>query len=108
MFHYIWPKYMWPPTTQGPTTQQGTKQGPMQGPIQGPTIQKSSIKKIKTTRETCDLCYTKRPINKWYSDEFFICNQCAACEFCNKIDDKIKCELDINEITQICKSCSNV
>jgi hypothetical protein len=97
MFHYIWPKYMWPPTTKGPT-----QQGPTQ---QGPT---PKIKKIETKRETCDLCYTKRPINKWYSDEFFICNQCAACEFCNKIDDKIKCELDVNEITQICKSCSNV
>jgi hypothetical protein len=58
-------------------------------------------------KETCDLCYLKRPINKWFSDEFFICNKCASCEHCNKLDDKIKCELDINEITQICESCSN-
>ena len=67
--------------------------------------QKPQVHKTVKT-ETCDLCYLKRPVNKWFSDEFFICNKCASCAHCNKLDDKIKCELDINEITQICKSCS--
>lgn len=68
-------------------------------------VTNTHLKPIK--KETCDLCYLKCPVNKWFSDEFFICNKCASCEHCNKLDDKIKCELDINEITQICESCSN-
>jgi hypothetical protein len=76
-------------------------------------IQALNAKSLKTQsqskpikKETCDLCFLKRPINKWYSDDFFICNKCASCEHCNTLDDKIKRELDINEITQICKSCT--
>ena len=75
---------------------------------QSQSITKPMNKHLKPIKkQTCDLCYLKCPVNKWFSDEFFICNKCASCEHCNKLDDKIKCELDINEITQICESCSN-
>jgi len=82
MYNYLWPKAN---QTQALKTQ-------------------AQAKPVK--KETCDLCFLKCPINKWYSDDFFICNKCASCEHCNTLDDKIKCELDINEITQCCKRCN--
>ena len=90
MYHFLWPKAK---QTQVLQTQVLTK-----------VLDTKTPKPIQ--RETCDLCHSKRPINKWYSDEFFICNKCASCEHCNKLDDKIKRELDINEITQICENCA--
>ena len=90
MYNYLWPKIN---QTQALKTQALKTQA-----------LKTQTKPI--IKETCDLCFLKRPINKWYSDDFFICNKCASCEHCNTLDDKIKRELDINEITQICKSCT--
>uniref|UniRef100_A0A6C0JLF8 Uncharacterized protein n=1 Tax=viral metagenome TaxID=1070528 RepID=A0A6C0JLF8_9ZZZZ len=86
MYNFLWPK---------------AKQTQV---LNAGTLNSNKANKIK--KETCDLCHSKRPINKWYSDEFFICNKCASCEHCNKLDDKIKRELDINEITQICQACT--
>ncbi len=86
MYHFLWPKAKQTQVLNANKTQE-----------HNPKIVK---------KETCDLCHSKRPINKWYSDEFFICNKCASCEHCNKLDDKIKRELDINEITQICQACT--
>lgn len=86
MYHFLWPK-----ANQTQVLQTQVLQTPKLKPIQ---------------KETCDLCFLKKPINKWYSENFFICNKCASCEHCNKFDDKIKRELDINEITQICGSCA--
>jgi hypothetical protein len=62
--------------------------------------------KEKINKARCDVCYEMKPLNKWYDDEFFICNKCIACEYCNKIDDKIQKELDINEITNCCANCT--
>ena len=92
MYHFLWPKANQTQALKPNTLKSNTLNG---------VTQTNKIKK-----ETCDLCHSKRPINKWYSDEFFICNKCASCEHCNKFDDKIKRELDINEITQICGSCA--
>ena len=95
MYNYLWPK-----TNQT----QALKGQALKGQaLKGQALKGQSKPIIK---ETCDLCFLKRPINKWYSDDFFICNKCAACEHCNILDDKIKRELDINEITQICRSCT--
>jgi hypothetical protein len=95
MYHFLWPK-----AKQTQVLNAGT--------INAGTINTGTINTNKPVqKETCDLCHSKRPINKWYSDEFFICNKCASCEHCHKLDDKIKRELDINEITQICESCTS-
>ena len=94
MYHFLWPKANQTQVLKARAQQ--TK-----------VLDTKKLNTDKIQKETCDLCYSKRPINKWYSDEFFICNKCASCEHCNKLDDKIKRELDINEITQICGSCTS-
>jgi hypothetical protein len=102
MFHYVWPQYLWPPMTQA----QAKTQSQAQAKTQAIKTQSQAQAKTQAIKETCDLCFLKCPINKWYSDDFFICNKCASCEHCNVLDDKIKRELDINEITQCCKRCN--
>jgi hypothetical protein len=62
--------------------------------------------KIKVEKSTCDVCFLSKTKNKWYSDDFFICTDCAKCIMCNTLDMKIKCELDVNEITNICRKCA--
>ena len=104
MYNYLWPKAR---QTQAMQTQAQQTQARQTHAMQTHAMQTQAQQTHKPVKkETCDLCFLKRPINKWYSDDFFICTKCASCEHCNKLDDKIKCELDINEITQICKSCN--
>jgi hypothetical protein len=102
MYHFLWPKAKQTQVLNAGALKTQAKQTQAKQTQAKQT--QSQDHKIK--KETCDLCYTKRPINKWYSEEFFICNKCASCEHCNKLDDKIKRELDINEITQICENCA--
>ena len=100
MYNFLWPKAKQTQVLNAGTLNAGT----LKTQVKALNANKGQDHKIK--KETCDLCYSKRPINKWYSEEFFICNKCASCEHCNKLDDKIKRELDINEITQICENCA--
>ena len=64
-------------------------------------------KKKLIDKALCDICYQMKPKNKWYDEEFFMCNKCVACEHCNTIDDKIKQELDMNEISTCCAKCNS-
>ena len=70
-----------------------------------PILKKDKNKNKNKEKETCDVCFLKKNKNKWYSDDFFICNECASCVMCNTLDMKIKCELDVHEITNLCKKC---